>query len=221
MTSRDVFERKLAMVDFDPIMYKLVRSDDGPRWTLTRAQQVERWYRKYHILFFLFPNEIIVPTVEVDDFWHQHILDTKKYADDCTFLHGRFIHHFPYLGLRGPADRQLLKDAFLNTLKLCEAVFDESPAVLRIAFANSEVIANGAGLCGGGCNLVSENSLQLEFRPSLSGGGSDGAAAGSSAIRKKPPLLWGLGHFRLDTFGALEQRVGGNIKSGNSDVGAP
>ena len=86
MTSRDVLERKLAMVHFDPIMYKLVRSDDGPRWTLTRAQQVERWYRKYHILFFLFPNEIIVPTVEVDDFWHQHILDTKKYADDCTFL---------------------------------------------------------------------------------------------------------------------------------------
>ena len=31
----------------------------------------------------------------VDRFWHAHIIDTKKYAQDCHHLFGRFLHHMP------------------------------------------------------------------------------------------------------------------------------
>jgi hypothetical protein len=40
----------------------------------------------------------------VDTFWHYHILDTLKYAEDCQAVFGYFLHHFPYLGLRGEED---------------------------------------------------------------------------------------------------------------------
>lgn len=35
------------------------------------------------------------PSEAVDRFWHAHILDTKKYAQDCHHLFGRFLHHMP------------------------------------------------------------------------------------------------------------------------------
>jgi hypothetical protein len=42
--------------------------------------------------------------MEVDTFWHYHILDTLKYAEDCQAVFGYFLHHFPYMGLRGEDD---------------------------------------------------------------------------------------------------------------------
>ncbi len=34
---------------------------------------------------------------DLDQFWHQHILDTPKYAADCNRLFGRMIHHNPHV----------------------------------------------------------------------------------------------------------------------------
>jgi len=36
-----------------------------------------------------------VPTLEVDEAWHEFILHTKQYADYCSQKFGRFIHHVP------------------------------------------------------------------------------------------------------------------------------
>ena len=41
-----------------------------------------------------------------------HILDTRAYSRDCEFLFGRFLHHFPYFGMRGDADRAALDRTF-------------------------------------------------------------------------------------------------------------
>jgi hypothetical protein len=30
-----------------------------------------------------------------DLIWHEHMLDTKRYAQDCGRLFGRFLHHVP------------------------------------------------------------------------------------------------------------------------------
>lgn len=37
----------------------------------------------------------IAPREDADLFWHLHVLDTKKYAQDCHMLFGRFLHHVP------------------------------------------------------------------------------------------------------------------------------
>lgn len=40
--------------------------------------------------------EIIPPTQDIDDFWHQHILNTFKYEKDCLEFLGFFLHHYPH-----------------------------------------------------------------------------------------------------------------------------
>jgi hypothetical protein len=51
-----------------------------------------------------------VPNSMIDEAWHQHILDTKKYASDCNILFGEFLHHYPYSGLRGDDDVKVWQD---------------------------------------------------------------------------------------------------------------
>ncbi len=54
-----------------------------------------------------------------------HILDTRKYAADCETTFGYFLHHFPYLGLRGEEDAQALQAAFLEMQRLTVEEFGE------------------------------------------------------------------------------------------------
>jgi hypothetical protein len=35
------------------------------------------------------------PSDLADLIWHEHVLDTKRYAQDCGRLFGRFLHHVP------------------------------------------------------------------------------------------------------------------------------
>jgi hypothetical protein len=68
-------------------------------WTQERVDAVEREYRRFLYLMKKYPDELTAPSMEVDRFWHQHILDTMKYARDCESAFGYFLHHYPYLGL--------------------------------------------------------------------------------------------------------------------------
>ena len=74
-----------------------------------------------------YPDADIVPCKIVDEIWHQHILDTAAYRDDCDALFGRFLDHFPYFGMRGEDDAQALLDAYADTLERYEAAFGEPP----------------------------------------------------------------------------------------------
>lgn len=33
---------------------------------------------------------------EIDDFWHTHLLFTRNYAEMCTSISGKFVHHDPF-----------------------------------------------------------------------------------------------------------------------------
>ncbi len=94
----------IAALDLEPIKVKLMHEESGEGWTLERANAVEFEYRRFLFLMKKFPNEQTAPLVDVDTFWHYHILDTMKYAVDCDAVFGHFLHHFPYIGLRGEDD---------------------------------------------------------------------------------------------------------------------
>ncbi len=100
---------RVASLDFSPIGRKLIEERD---WTGERVEETEDLYRKFLALCVRYPDEKICPTGPVDDFWHAHILDTEAYARDCQFLFGKFLHHFPYFGMRGHEDRAALEAAF-------------------------------------------------------------------------------------------------------------
>lgn len=61
----------------------------------------------------------LVPTREIDEFWHNHILYTREYARDCECIFGKFLHHDPSLP---DEDVQVLVDQFHVTKQL---YFDE------------------------------------------------------------------------------------------------
>lgn len=127
------FLQKLSALDLQPIKYSLVKMKDGPKWPIAKADAIEKWYKRFLILNFLYPEKKIVPTKEIDEFWHTHILDTHKYIDDCQLLFGEYLHHFPYFGERGANDENNLKASFLETLALFELNFNETPNVKNAA----------------------------------------------------------------------------------------
>lgn len=86
-------------LDLGAIKTKLMHRASGEGWSAAHADAVEIEYRRFLTLMKLYPNESTAPVVDVDTFWHYHILDTAKYAADCDQAFGYFLHHYPYLGL--------------------------------------------------------------------------------------------------------------------------
>ncbi|MFB2938287.1 glycine-rich domain-containing protein-like [Aerosakkonemataceae cyanobacterium BLCC-F154] len=117
------FRQKLKQLDLGPIAYKLMHREKGLGWTKARTKQAIARYLMFLSLIYLYPNQPIVPTAEIDQVWHHHILDTDKYAADCQMLFGEFIHHFPYYGLRGICDRKNWQQAFAQTRLLFQKHF--------------------------------------------------------------------------------------------------
>jgi hypothetical protein len=94
----------IAAIDLDRIKTKLCHAESGEGWSRARADAVEIEYRRFLYLMKAYPHEQTVPNVEVDIFWHYHILDTVKYAADCAAAFGYFVHHDPSVGLAGASE---------------------------------------------------------------------------------------------------------------------
>jgi hypothetical protein len=142
MNSIDDFSA-IAALDLTPIKVKLMHLPSGEGWSATRAGAVEREYRRFLHLMKLFPHEQTAPLVDVDTFWHYHILDTMKYAADCDQVFGYFLHHYPYLGMRGDDDEGVQRRSAERMGVLYEQTFGES-------YANA-----GAGVEAGFCGVTS------------------------------------------------------------------
>jgi hypothetical protein len=132
----------IDLIDLEPIKLKLIQKLSGKGWTPEFAEAVEQEYRRFLILAKLHPDETIVPSVEVDKFWHQHILDTARYARDCQIVFGYFLHHNPYLGLGLEGDdSEEREEACTRTSELYEQSFGEPSMAARAA------TAAGAAFC--------------------------------------------------------------------------
>lgn len=114
---------RVVAIDLGMVKLKLMDADEGPGWSPEFADHVELRYRRYLCMVHLAPDRSIVPTRDIDTFWHQHILDTRAYAADCDRAFGSFLHHFPYFGMRGEADAQNLLSSFEQTKALYEELF--------------------------------------------------------------------------------------------------
>ncbi len=128
-TPEQMIEAIFAL-DLDPIKLKVMDKEDGYGWTRAEADHHELEYRRFLALTAKYPEELITLNKSVDKFWHAHILDTMKYAEDCANIFGYFLHHFPYFGMRDAEDAENLKQAGLQTRRLYEQEFGgvtESP----------------------------------------------------------------------------------------------
>src|SRR6185436_4722139 len=125
----------IQALDLDCIKLKLMDRDEGQGWSREYADQMAVAYRRFLALMVKFPEQTIAPTKDIDKFWHGHILDTMKYAEDCEQVFGYFLHHFPYFGMRGEEDAQNLSDAAARMHALYEREYGEQ-------------LGAGAAFCG-------------------------------------------------------------------------
>jgi hypothetical protein len=113
----------IAALDLNPIKVKLMHKQSGEGWSAERTNAIETEYRRFLYLMNAFPDAQVAPTVDVDTFWHYHILDTMKYARDCERTFGRFLHHYPYLGLEGEDGVEVQQQAGERMRELYESTF--------------------------------------------------------------------------------------------------
>lgn len=109
------FPEKLESLDLAQIAQKLMHPIHGKGWTRQQVERAIANYKRFLYLLYLYPNSALVPTQEIDEVWHQHILDTRKYDQDCQWLFGYFVHHYPYFGMGSDAEQDVLETAFAHT----------------------------------------------------------------------------------------------------------
>ncbi len=153
----------IQALDLEPIKFKLMDTEEGQGWSREYVEQMAIAYKRFLTLSVKYPEETIAPSKDVDKFWHGHILDTMKYAEDCQNVFGYFVHHFPYFGMRGEEDAANLAEAGRTTKRLYEQEFGETipsrasmcgVAVTRDQAAMCGVaVANDAAMCGAAVSM--------------------------------------------------------------------
>lgn len=61
-------------------------------------------------------NEPLVPSKHADDFWHEFIIHTEKYANRCKKYFNMFLHHYP---------SDVSGDAWERTVSMVNQVYSE------------------------------------------------------------------------------------------------
>lgn len=133
-------KKKIDDLDLEPIKFKMVKEKG---WTIENVDRVEPLYKGFLFFNAVDPDSIHVPTEEIDEMWHNHVLDTRKYMADCHEIFGRYLHHYPYLGMRDEADAKRLADGFARTREKFATVLG-----LDIVKANADCGGCGGSSCG-------------------------------------------------------------------------
>lgn len=87
---------RVAELDFRHLKQRLCAGVGGaPGWPRHVINEVEVEYRRFLALVATYPEAELAPSPVIDMFWHQHILDTRRYGADCERALGFFLHHIP------------------------------------------------------------------------------------------------------------------------------
>lgn len=119
----------IEQMDLSEIINKITQDDPNVarRWSVEEANEAVYYYKNFLILNKKYISEyrVIPPSIEIDEIWHHHILDTRRYHKDCISIFGYYFHHYPYFGMRGINDENNLKDTFQITQYLHHEEFGE------------------------------------------------------------------------------------------------
>lgn len=164
----------IAELDLTPIKKKLMHVPSGEGWSREYTEQVEKQYRRFLVLMKKYPHEHTAPLVDVDIFWHYHILDTMKYAADCERVFGYFLHHDPHIGLDDEIDSATHQQSALRMQQLYELEFDEPYLATERAWQSRE----GESMA----QLDGASSTPVACDPAIPQGAFCGAAVKESAF---------------------------------------
>lgn len=176
----------IQALDLESVKTRIMDHDLGEGWTREYADGIEAAYKNFLTVLVKHQEdaEDILPSKDVDEFWHTHILQTMKYEDDCHAVFGKFLHHQPHIGELTTADhekRALLAD---KTLRLYQQEFG-SEQDSAAAWSGVSVSAGNAAVSG--VAIRKENAA-------VSGVAihAKGAAVSGVAVRKENAAVSGV-----------------------------
>jgi hypothetical protein len=118
-------ECPLIEIDMHPIIFKMQCEGEMLNGKEIDFEAAVRTYRQFLTLHAQYPERTLVPNELIDLVWHYHILDTRKYAEDCDRIFGCFLHHDPYFGIGSDESYEANQRAWSETQALWEATFGE------------------------------------------------------------------------------------------------
>ena len=115
----------IQALDLEPVKLRAMDAELGEGWTREYADSIELAYKNYLTMLVKYQDdaEDILLSKDVDEFWHTHILQTRKYAEDCEKVFGNFLHHEPHVGERTPAVLEKRNELAETTRQLYEREF--------------------------------------------------------------------------------------------------
>jgi hypothetical protein len=143
-------------LDLEPVKLRMMDPELGEGWSREYADSIGVAYRTYLTMLVKYPDhaEDILLSKDVDEFWHTHILQTRKYMQDCQNVFGSYLHHEPQIGVIDQKKRALQAD---KTRKLYEREFGRenvdaaycaaSVTSEKGAYCAASVGANGPAYC--------------------------------------------------------------------------
>lgn len=143
-------------------------------WSGARAEAAKNEYLRSLTLLQRRPGFILAPWLDeqgrddLDQFWHQHILETAKYASDCQSLFGRMIHHNPHVE-RGS---EIEIEAVHKTRRLYARTF-------RTGYFGSKAEPGDFSGCSS-CAAIAVDTASDSHHSGGDHGGNDGHDAGHS-----------------------------------------
>ena len=140
-------EQRINGVDWESLLRRCVRRLG---WSGARANDVLAAYQQFLELKINtadFDASILSPPLLVDEMWHLHVLDTKRYKRDCEAMVGRrgpatFIHH----DADGDEDTAARNARVAATKLAYRSRFGEAPPLPLWSFDAGEAHASG-GAC--------------------------------------------------------------------------
>ncbi len=127
MNLKNISEKRINDESLNLIRWKM---ENSPTVGLNE-EEVElaiEEYRRFLILKMENPGVNLAPTDLMDKAWHMHILDTRRYSEDCEVMFGGFLHHRPSYNVDGSNEtEETLKGAFEIMTSLYSERFGHDP----------------------------------------------------------------------------------------------
>jgi len=136
----------IQALDLESVKLRVMDAELGEGWTREYAECIEAAYKNFLTMAVKYQDEAedILPSKDVDEFWHTHILQTMKYADDCQAVFGIFLHHNPHVGKLSQADLDKRIEHAEKTRQFYEREFGTQGA--DTAWAGNAISAGNAAV---------------------------------------------------------------------------
>ena len=85
-------------IDFTNVIDRIVTTK---KWKKEDVLKIETLYKNFLFLYKKYPDKTFPPSEEIDEFWHNHILNTEQYIKDCDHIFGKYLHHDPNIVVDG------------------------------------------------------------------------------------------------------------------------